>query len=136
MRWTIFALALALSGAVQAQPQRHAISPKAQGILYPTPIAITSWFTPNDFPREAMNQGEPNIIRFSLKVDAFGMPTSCDIITTSGIALLDSETCRLALLRARFNPIIDANGTPIASTYSSAVRWENPMAWAPVPAKK
>ena len=56
MRWTIFALALALSGAVQAQPQRHAISPKAQGILYPTPIAITSWFTPNDFPPEAMQR--------------------------------------------------------------------------------
>lgn len=135
MRWTIFTLAAALcTGAVQAQGQSHALTSKTQGVTLPAPIGMVSWFTRSDIPQDAMHKGQPNPVRFSLKVNAFGTPTGCEIMQTSGIAELDRATCRLALRRARFRPMINEAGVPVESTFNSAILWDISPDEAAVPA--
>ncbi|WP_082826269.1 energy transducer TonB [Croceicoccus estronivorus] len=133
MRWGIFALTLAVpASAAQAQGPVHA--PGVPSKSDPRPIAVTTWITPSDFPREAM-QRQVSVIRFRLKVDATGVPTSCEILSTSGVPALDSHTCRLLQQRARFRPGVNAAGKPVAGTYSSAVRWQIPPSSPPPPPK-
>ena len=129
MRYTILAFAVALSAsALQAQ----APGPRMQSRSDPTPIAITTWVTPDDWPSTLQ---QVTIVRFRLKVDAAGVPTSCEIMGTGGIPAVDSHTCRLLQQRARFKPGVNVAGKPIAGTFSSAIRWDIPPLPPPPPPK-
>lgn len=124
MRWGIFAIAVAFSASgAQAQDAPHSKGWKLES--YPRPIAITSWVTPDDFPVEARQLPNATVV-FRLMVDATGVPTSCEITRSSGVAAIDDHTCRLLQQRARFKPGVNASGKPIPGTYSNAMRWQQP----------
>lgn len=83
------------------------------------------WFPMNIYPPEAKRKGEQGRVVAQLSVDKNGSATACRIVESSGSASLDARTCELALANARFVPAKDANGQPVASTYTlPGVRWE------------
>lgn len=64
-------------------------------------------WTPDDYPRDALQKGESGRVSFVLDVNSEGRVTACTITASSGSSSLDEATCRLARRRARFEPARD-----------------------------
>ena len=112
---------LAAVAAAGAQPQ-------------PKPIAHPgTWITAADYPAAAIMAGESGTVGFTLGVDEQGRTVQCTITQPSNSAVLDSTTCRLMALRARFEPARDAKGKAIPSTFQSRMRWVLPAFRPPIP---
>jgi TonB family protein len=93
----------------------------------PTPLGNPgTWATTADYPTEALREEVEGIVGFRLNIDAGGVPTGCEVVSTSGSLLLDATTCALVQIRARFRPGRDAKGKPQVGTYSGRVRWVIP----------
>ncbi len=85
--------------------------------------ALASYMTADDYPIEAMRNGEQGIVAFRLQVGADGTVSACSITQSSGSATLDSTSCRIMTERARFTPARNAQGDPVAGTFDSRIRW-------------
>ena len=76
---------------------------------------VTPGLTPRDYPpsitRRWPRGGAVDVI---LRVGADGVPLSCRVARSFGDEAADSETCRLALARFRFQPGRDERGRPVA----------------------
>jgi TonB family protein len=123
----IFPAALALllaSAAADAAPKTTPPVPKGNPGL---------WVTTEDYPPSALREEAEGVVRFTLTVDATGVPTACEITQSSGRPDLDDATCRLIAERARFEPAKDPRGRPFAGAYANTVRWQIPQG-RPAPA--
>ncbi len=104
----------------------YAVSPDpAQVRVRPgDPLMITSggYISYTDYPSEA--NGRSGTVRYEMDVSAGGMPTGCRILESSGVEVLDTTTCALAMERARYLPSIDEAGNRRAATHQSLVRWQ------------
>lgn len=85
------------------------------------------WVTTEDYPPSALREEAEGVVRFTLDVDATGVPLNCSVTQSSGRADLDDATCQLIAERARFEPARDSHGMPIAGTYANTVRWQIPQ---------
>lgn len=85
-----------------------------------------SWFSYKDYPKAARKAKMHGRIRYALHLSDQGCPTKCEIVSTSGYPLLDIETCKLLMRRARYSPALDVDGKPIASVVSLAITWVLP----------
>jgi protein TonB len=95
----------------------------------PVPAANPgTWFSNDDYPPAALREQLSGPVSFRIDVDAAGRPTGCTVTASSNAQLLDDATCALMLQRARFTPAIDATGRPVASSWSSRIRWQVPTA--------
>lgn len=84
-----------------------------------------------DYPAAAIREGAEGTTRVMLEIGVNGRVTGCSVTGSSGSALLDSTACQLLSRRYRFAPATQA-GQPVASSYSTAVRWSLPSGAAPV----
>lgn len=84
------------------------------------------WITTDDYPRAAMSANQTGTTQFSLVIDSSGKPQSCNILVSSGFALLDQTTCKLIMARAKFKPAEDKNGQPVSGLWLGTVRWMMP----------
>ncbi|GGC29294.1 hypothetical protein GCM10011371_16020 [Novosphingobium marinum] len=81
------------------------------------------WILPNDYPLRALTQGMQGIVNFVLMVDAEGMPTGCTIASAVASDIFKKETCHQLMDHARFDPALNAAGSPVASFYAGSVTW-------------
>lgn len=115
--------------AILAASPLHAATPSQ-----PKPAGNPgTWITPEDYPDAARQAGKEGSVRFTLQVDAQGVPTGCSVVQGSGDASLDEATCRLISQRARFTAATGKNGKPTTGVYTNTVRWQLPAASAPEP---
>jgi TonB family protein len=84
------------------------------------------WLSPADYPKRMLARGGQTIVRFRLNVDAMGKPSACHIQKSTKLIEFDAVACRAFMTRARFDPALANDGTPIASYYSNTVRFEIP----------
>jgi TonB family protein len=110
---------VAVASKQSPEPGMQSSGPIPQGSPY-------TWVTGDDYPSEALMEERQGSVGFVLQVDAKGQVTRCDIASSSGSPVLDTETCRLVLLRAKFQPAKDKRGRPITSQYTGRVRWQIP----------
>jgi protein TonB len=106
---------LLLSGATQAAPHG--------------PVALSapaSWFGADDYPPAAVRASEEGAVRFTLDISDTGAVTGCRVVESSGFSDLDSQTCSLAMQRAKFRPATDNHGKPIRSDFTQRTRWVMP----------
>lgn len=94
---------------------------------------LTSLFSDQDYPAEAVAAREQGIVAFTLAVGADGRVSSCTVTGSSGSTALDAATCGLISARARFTPARDAGGAPVADEIRGRISWVLPPA-APAPA--
>jgi TonB family protein len=107
------------------QPQTPALS---KGEQRAKPIGNPGeWVTTNDYPAQALREERQGTVAFTLQVDAKGAVTNCTVTSSSGTPALDQETCRLIMLRAKFQPAKNKQGRAIAGKFSSRVRWQIPQ---------
>jgi protein TonB len=84
------------------------------------------FFGPDAYPPAAQRAEAQGRVVARLSIGTDGRVTDCSVTTSSGNADLDSATCRISKARVRFTPAQDANGSPIASSYTLPVRWQLP----------
>ena len=85
-----------------------------------------TWFMTSDYPLRDLREGNQGIVRFSLTIDTDGKVETCTITRSTGFNGLDEATCKLASLRARFDPATDSAGNRVTGTYAGSVRWMIP----------
>jgi TonB family protein len=85
-----------------------------------------NWATSNDYPSVALQQEIEGTSGFSLTVGPDGRVSDCVITQSSGSPELDATTCTNVTRRARFEPALDASGTPTNGKYANRVRWQIP----------
>lgn len=120
MRYLLASAALLTVALAQPALARHHARP-------PQPAEDpASWLGTYDYPPAAMRKGEQGSVSVSLGVDAMGRVTDCRIDRSSGFADLDMSTCQRLARRAHFQPATDADGKPVAGTYTHRVDWRLP----------
>ena len=85
--------------------------------------SLNRYFTSDDYPMKALKDDATGRTNVRIAVDETGRPTDCVVMKPSGNKMLDSETCRILLERARFQPAMDVNGKPMKSVVVTAVNW-------------
>ena len=85
-----------------------------------------NWATTNDYPSVALQQEIEGTSGFSLTVGPDGRVSDCVITQSSGSPELDETTCTNVTRRARFEPALDASGTPTTGKYANRIRWQIP----------
>lgn len=87
---------------------------------------LVSLFSTDDYPREAIRNGEEGTVAVTLTVNAEGKVADCIVEKSSGSPSLDVATCRILWTRAQFTPARDARGKPVPDTVHQRIRWELP----------
>lgn len=85
-----------------------------------------NWANTNDYPSVALQKEMEGTTGFSVTVGPDGRVSDCVIISSSGSPELDLATCTNVKRRARFEPALDANGSPTTGKYANRVRWQIP----------
>ncbi len=94
----------------------------------PEPVGQPHWWiTTDDYPRSALSANQSGTTQFSLVVDPTGKPQSCNILVSSGVAVLDQTSCALMMERAKFKPAEDKDGNPTTGLWLRSVRWMVPL---------
>lgn len=79
--------------------------------------------TSEDYPRDAIDRYQGGSVKFALLIDEKGKVADCSVIGTSGIAVLDAQSCALLKTRARFEPAIGVDGKPAKDAVSATIVW-------------
>jgi protein TonB len=82
--------------------------------------------TNQDYPASALRDRAEGIVVIRLAVGADGRVAGCAIERSSGHHALDGMSCGLATRRFRFNPAVDAKGSPREDVVIRTVRWSLP----------
>jgi len=118
--------------AVSAQP---AAAPAPAGILPAEPVEATAppavrarlkqtnLFADLDYPPAAIRAGEEGAVEFELRIGPNGRVERCDILVSSGSAILDSATCAMIRTRARFVPALDSKGKTTWDSLRAKTDW-------------
>ena len=86
-----------------------------------------------DYPASALREGAEGAVTFRYVIGEEGRVVSCEILESSGHAILDYTACSLAQRRFRFYPAQDAQGRPTTETRTHRIRWELPEEPPPPP---
>jgi TonB family protein len=84
-------------------------------------VWLPSRISDGHFPGEPAGQNAR--VRYRLQVNTKGNVSDCRISESSGNAMLDANTCRMLVSRARFVPARDAAGRPVQSERSDFLDW-------------
>lgn len=99
-------------------------APAVQNAPKPEPLWPQSWISDDDYPPNALAQRAGGTTGFLLLVDVTGKVTDCRVSDTSGFLELDQHTCAVLLVRGKFKPARDANGTAVVSVYKGSFTWK------------
>jgi periplasmic protein TonB len=86
-----------------------------------------NWLTPDDYPARSsrLNQSGAVILRCEIDREIL-RPKLCSIVTSSGFELLDNETSRALVRRARFQPQPIAQNPNVPLYFDVRVVWVAP----------
>ena len=98
----------------------------AASVVAAAPTTPLPWYTFEDYPMKAFEQEWKGAATFELLVDPAGRPTACTVTRSTGYAVLDRQTCFIAMHRARFTPARGPDGTAAFGVYRSMVKWHRP----------
>lgn len=87
---------------------------------------LGSYFSSQDYPEQAIMSGQGGTLEFAMLIDEKGKLADCTVISTSGVASLDSQSCAALVARASFTPAIGMDGKAIKSAITQRIRWEIP----------
>ena len=105
------------------------VDPQLMNSLQRKPVPagkLSDWVRDADYPDEAIRarQSGSAVVRFTIATD--GRARDCVTVASSGSTLLDSQTCRLLTMRARYEPALGPDGKPLAVKAVQTMRWVLP----------
>ena len=114
----------AVGGATSTPPPPPPVSEVARGPQSHGTAA--SLFSVDDYPAAAKGSGAHGKVVARLTIDTSGRAVGCNIVHSSGFAVLDQATCNILRRRARYGPGIDRSGQPVVSTVDETITWIAP----------
>jgi len=84
---------------------------------------VTNLFDPDDYPAVALMKEQMGTVAFVLLIDEQGKVADCTVIQTSGVAVLDAQSCGIVKTRAKFKPAIRNDGLPAKSAFFQRITW-------------
>jgi hypothetical protein len=87
---------------------------------------LQSLFSTDDYPWDAVRQRQSGLAHVVVLVDEKGGIVDCTLIATSGIAVLDAQTCIIIRKRGKFAPAVGADGKPTKGIFHQRVNWVMP----------
>ena len=129
MSWQVLAFAFAPPMAALAAPAAPPILPSAPP---PPPFRqraaplqpITRLITDADYPIAAIANSEQGEVGVVVSINPQGRVDNCQIVKSSGSALLDRVSCTAITRRARYSPALDSRGAPTDDRAFHRIRWE------------
>jgi TonB family protein len=88
--------------------------------------SLPGLFSTDDYPVEALFNGETGTVAFGIEIDRDGRVTQCAVETSSGSPSLDRTTCEIIKRRARFTPARDARGRATEDRSIGRISWQLP----------
>ena len=79
-----------------------------------------------DYPAHAIMEEATGSVRFTLLIDEAGRVADCTVIETSGVAVLDAQTCAIIKRRAKFEPAVGPDEKPAKDAVMSRITWAMP----------
>ena len=86
--------------------------------------SVVSLFSTNDYPAQALMKEQSGMTSVVLLIDEAGKVAECMIDGTSGIAVLDAQSCIIVRSRGKFRAAIGEDGKPARSHFVTRIRWE------------
>jgi protein TonB len=123
MIYALAGLSLQAISAMPAPPAPPAPTAVGNAIRARPKAPLASLFSIEDYPGEAFRNRQQGSVGFRLQVGPDGRVKGCAIISSSGFESLDSTTCRLLTLRARFSPARDRFGKPTSDSAVGQINW-------------
>ena len=88
----------------------------------PEPVGrITSWFNASDYPTAALRKNLSGAVRFRLGIDDDGQIENCTIQSSYSDPSFPEKVCSEFQRKGKFEPARDAEGSPVASYWTSTV---------------
>ena len=78
----------------------------------------------DDYPAEARRNGWEGKVVFRALIGVDGRAKTCEIVQSSGYAVLDDATCHKVIDSARFEPATDEKGKAVEGYYQTGFTWE------------
>lgn len=89
-----------------------------------TPSApLKGLFSSSRFWTAEFHSSKTNRVTVSLLIDKSGAVRDCSVVTGTGSAALDTQTCQVFLRQVRFAPARNASGETVASLQHQSVEW-------------
>lgn len=79
-----------------------------------------------DYPIQASRADISGSVFVVMLVDEQGKVADCTVEETSGVAVLDAQSCAILKVRAKFKPAIGLDGKPAKSTVAQRINWRMP----------
>ena len=111
-------LSLAQAGAQSEPALKSAIEPKL--------LNMTEMVGTDDYPVDAVRAGAEGTAHVRVRVNPEGGAESCKVVTSSGNADLDGQTCSVILARGRFSPGKDSRHRPVLADAEVRIHWALP----------
>jgi len=86
-------------------------------------VSPTSLIRADDYPVQALRNGEQGTVYYELTIGKDGRPKACRVAKSSASERLDRATCSILMKRARFRPARDASGNPTEDVYTGEISW-------------
>ena len=87
-------------------------------------VPLVTLFDSDDYPIEALRSGTGGSTRFAILVDEKGAIGDCMVTESSGVAVLDAQSCAVVKERAKFAPGIGVDGATMKSGFLQTVLWK------------
>ena len=81
------------------------------------------WFTSNDYPSGALQNGQSGSLIFRLDVNETGKVDGCRVLYRTDPDEFAALTCKLLLRRATMSPALDSQNRPVRSFYIRKIKW-------------
>jgi TonB family protein len=81
-------------------------------------------FSSEDYPYEALMNMDSGSVKVALLVNEQGKVADCSVIETSGVAILDVQSCAILKSRAKFAPAIGPDGAPAKDAFIQLINWQ------------
>ena len=127
---------LAMAGPAAPPPPPVAIETRPQMIPAPPPAPVRgprgvaprnprAWAARihENYPIEAREQQWEGVVALTVTVEPDGRASDCKVTQSSGHAILDAAACTGMVRYSRFDPALDRDGRPIASTFSTRITY-------------
>lgn len=87
------------------------------------PERVAGGLRDSDYPAAAAREYASGTVFIRLRIRADGRVQGCEVTRSSGSAVLDETTCRLAARRFRYRPALNAAGRPVPSIDTTNFTW-------------
>ncbi len=84
---------------------------------------LSAFFNAADYPAASARAEQMGAVQIAMLIDENGTVADCSLVASSGVALLDAQTCAVAKARVRFKPAVGADGKPAKDAWCQRIVW-------------